>query len=81
MLNSLCLALHHSVLTNEDFLKNPDSVCRVIIEMKKKKNIVFGIRTSGQATSIELDSKGESGWHFAKLQANEFGQIIKEIYK
>jgi len=81
MLNSLCLALQHSILTDENFLKNPDSVCRVQIEMKDKTNIAFGIRIRGQATSIELDSKGESGWHYAKLQANEFGQILKEICK
>ncbi|MBN8673174.1 MAG: hypothetical protein J0L56_03505 [Chitinophagales bacterium] len=80
-LNSLSLALRHTVLTDEDFLKNPDSVCRIRIEMKDKTNIVFGVRISGRATSIEVDSKGESGWHYAKLQANEFGQILKEICK
>ena len=79
-IDDLCLALHHAVVTDENFLKRPENVCRVLI-LLKHENIVFGIRMSGPSTSIELDSKGESGWHYAKLQANEFGQMIRELCK
>ena len=80
-INELCGALHKTVLANEDFLKNPTSLCRVLIEIKDEKSITFGVRISGDMTSLEIDSEGESGWHFAKLKATEFGQIIKRVCK
>ena len=81
VINELCIALHNAVLTDEGFLKTPKSLCRVLIEIKDKKNIIFGMRFNGDDTSLEIDSNGESGWHYAKLKGNEFGQIIKKVCK
>jgi len=79
--NRLCLAMHHAVLVDDNFLKSSYSGCRIMIELKNKKNILFAVRINDQATALELNSNGESGWHYAKLEATEFGQVLKEVCK
>ena len=80
-INELCFALHNAVVVDENFLKKPDAFCKVQIDLKDKRNIVFGMRFSGETASLEIDSDGESGWHYAKLQGNKFGEIIRKACK
>jgi len=81
MIVELCLSLHKATMAGEGFLKTPRSVCRVQINMTDKTSIVFGVKKAGKATCVTVDSNGESGWHFANLEAGDFGILLDEILK
>jgi hypothetical protein len=76
-INDICKRLRKSKIEGNRFLKNPKGVCRVIINYTNKKKICFGVRKSGKTTCITIDSDGEYGWHYANLNASDFGNILK----
>ena len=78
-IDDLCSTLKKATLADAGFVKNPEFACRVEIKMIDNKTLIFGIKKSGQSTCLTIDSNGESGWHFANLEANEFGLLFDKI--
>ncbi len=79
IINDLCVSLKSATITNEGFIKSPDSVCRIQINMKDDRIISFGFRKKGAATCLDVNSDGEYGWNYGKLKANDFGFLIRKI--
>ena len=75
-INNICDRLHNAKIEGEGFMKNPKKVCRVEILFTNKKTISFGVRKSGEMTCIEINSDGEYGWHYANLDASDFGNLF-----
>jgi hypothetical protein len=78
IINKFCHALSQTTVVTSQYLKSPDSVCRLRFDMDNGKNIVVGIRIKGRAASVEVNSSGESGWHYGKLKAEELGRVMRE---
>jgi hypothetical protein len=76
IIDSFCIALNTAVIVDEGYLKNPESACRIQINMRDKKTIAFGVRKSGTAICLIVNSRGEYGWHYANLKANSFGHWL-----
>lgn len=76
LINEICNTLHKAKVEGDGFIKNPEKVFRVEIRLANKKKIIFGVRKSGSTTCINLYSKGESGWFYTNLKANEFGNLL-----
>ena len=81
LINKICNTLHEAKVEGEDFLKNPKEVCRVEIHFVSDKTISFGVTKSETTTCIDLNSNGESGWHYANLNASDFGKLLKNDNK
>lgn len=52
--------------------------CRVEIHFVDKTSISFGVTKTEDATMISLNSDGEFGWHYANLDAYDFGTLLTE---
>lgn len=81
LINEICNKLHKAKVEGEGFLKNPKEACRVEIHFINNKTISFGVRKSEAVTCITLDSDGEYGWHYANLDARDFGKLLKNAVK
>ncbi len=81
LINEICHSLHEAKVEGEGFLKNPKEACRVEIHFIDNSIISFGVRKSGTITCIRLNSNGEAGWHYANLDASDFGKLINNDYK
>ena len=79
LIKDICNRLHKSKIVGDGFLKNPKEVFRVRIRFTNKKTINFGVRKSGNITCININSDGEYGWHYANLNASDFGSILKSV--
>lgn len=75
-INKLCDGLHQAKIEGGGSLKNPREACRVEIHFYNKNVLIFGVRKSRNLTWISIDSNGEDGWHYAKLNATEFGNLL-----
>jgi hypothetical protein len=80
-INEICNTLHEAKVEGEGFLKNPKEACRVEIHFVDNKIISFGVRKSETTTCISLNSSGESGWHYANLDASDFGKLLNNDNK
>jgi len=76
-IDNICLALNHAREVDDDFLKAPDSCCSIIVTMTDRSTIQFGMMQRGQVTGIDVG--GESGWHYGRLEANDFGKVLKSL--
>jgi hypothetical protein len=81
IINEICNSLHEAKVEGSGFLKNPKEACRVEIRFVDNKKISFGVRKSGTTTCISLNSNGESGWHYANLDASDFGKLLNNDKK
>jgi len=81
IINKLCDGLHKINVHDEGLLKNPEAVGLIQINETGNKTILFEVRKAGQRTTLSLDSDGTSGWHYAYLEAYDFGQVLNSILK
>ncbi len=79
VVKKLCDALHKINVHDEGLLKNPERVALIQINTTEQKAIVFEVRKTGKRTTLSLDSKGTSGWHYAYLEAYDFGMVLDVI--
>jgi hypothetical protein len=75
-INEICNTLHKAKVAGEGFMKTPKEAYRVEIHFVDNKIIRFGVRKSGSTTCICLNSNDESGWHYANLDASDFGKLL-----
>lgn len=80
-INEICDKLQKAKVKEDAFLKNPKKVCRVEIHFIDDKKISFGVRKSETKTCISLSSDGEYGWHYANLDASDFGNLLNNADK
>jgi hypothetical protein len=78
-INDICNRLRKAKIESEGFVKNPRKVCRVEVQFTNKKTISFGIKKFGETTCLNLSSNGEYGWHYANMDASDFGNILKSV--
>lgn len=52
--------------------------CRVEIHFVDKTSTSFGVIKTEDATIVSLNSDGEFGWHYANLDAYDFGILLTE---
>ena len=52
--------------------------CRVEIHFIDKTSASFGVSKTEDVTIISLNSDGEFGWHYANLNAYDFGILLTE---
>lgn len=78
-LQKICLSLKKVNSTGDEFLKNPQKVCRIEIYLKNGKKICFGLKKVNNTFCISLNSRGETGWHYGNLQADFFGILIMDL--
>jgi hypothetical protein len=63
-------------LLNQHNIKDEKEACSVEIHFTDNSTIRFGVRKSGATTCISLASDGENGWHYANLDASDFGNLL-----
>jgi hypothetical protein len=81
LIREICKSLRKSHIVGDGFMKNPEKVCSIQINMWNKSRIILGLKFSEQTTCVTVDSNGESGWHYGNLEAIELGNIITQIIK
>jgi hypothetical protein len=80
-IGQICSALNKAISADENYLKNADSSCIMVFNLRDNSRLSIGIKKEGQATRVDVNSNGESGWHYAALEANELGVIIYSLAK
>lgn len=50
--------------------------CLIEIHFKDHSSLSFGFIKDNKSTILNVNSNGEFGWHFANLEANEFGEVL-----
>src|SRR6185437_4758138 len=78
-INKLCIALTKSTEEGEQFMKSLHSKWMVVIGLKSKQKILFGVHVENEVTGLEVSSNGDSGWHYSNLHADSFGKEIEKI--
>jgi hypothetical protein len=82
-INEMCELLRHSAVMSLKHKKRMPAtgyrlqqVCRVEIHFTDNEVVIFGVIRTDNQTTISLNSKGEFGWHYANLSANEWGELL-----
>ena len=78
-IEKICKAVNESELVGDEFLKNPEKVCRIEVSFKNREKIFFGLKIDNDYACLTINSNGESGWHYGKLESKELGFLIKKI--
>jgi hypothetical protein len=80
-IEQICTALNKAESVDENYMKNADSSCVMVFNLRDNSRLSIGIKKKGQATRVDVNSNGESGWHYAALEANVLGVIIYSLAK
>lgn len=75
-INEICKKLHEAKEETSPKMRHVKEACRVEIDFINNKKLILGIRKTEETTYIMLDSDGEYGWHYATLDAKEFGNLV-----
>jgi len=71
--------LQQAVIGSEGDMKTPTQVGRIEITLRDRPPLIFGLRKKGAATCINVDSNGEDGWHYGKLDVPGFGPLLDSL--
>jgi hypothetical protein len=83
LINEICEKLHKAKVLGKEYKNRPPKtgyrnqlLCRVEIHFINKEMLAFGLIKNDESTTLSLNSNGEFGWHYANLDAFEFGNLL-----
>jgi len=71
--------LLQQAVAGEGYMKNPTQVGRIEVTLRDHPPLIFGLRKRGTATSIQVSSNGEDGWHYGALNAQGLGVVLDSL--
>lgn len=78
-IRAICTALNQAQVQDENYMKNFAAAGKLKFNMKDNSNFSIGLKIYGQATRIDINSNGESGWHYKVLSADHLSSILEQV--
>ena len=80
-IEEICTALNQANVEDENYMKNFAEAGSIKFNLKDNSSFSIGLKRKGQAIRIDVNSSGESGWHYTVLSANRINNILDRVTK
>ena len=80
-IEEICIALNQANVEDEDYLKNFTEAGSIKFNLKDNTSFSIGVKRQGQTIRIDVNTSGESGWHYTVLSANRINDILNRVTK